>query len=127
MLGLREHVISRPADLDAFFEAHPLHRYYGGENAFTLDEYLQALTGAGFTLTQVLAPLDSVINYAPHTRATLIDEIADRVGQKVPHAGPLVGHLLRVRPLWAIARTALRPIDHRPGRLYSFIAHRPAR
>ncbi|HJW52616.1 MAG TPA: hypothetical protein VJ501_11440, partial [Burkholderiaceae bacterium] len=126
LLALREHVISRPEDLTAFFEVHPLHRYYGGENAYTLDRYVQALVDPGFALSRVLAPLDSAINFAPHSQATLIDEIAGRVGQRVPGAGGLVGRLLRLRPIWAIARTALRPVDHRPGRLYSFIAHRPA-
>ena len=33
-LGVREHVISREADLARFLEQHPLHRLYGGEHAF---------------------------------------------------------------------------------------------
>ena len=43
-IATREHVISRPEDLPAFLESHPLHKLYGGEHAYLLDEYLGAIT-----------------------------------------------------------------------------------
>src|SRR5262245_9884047 len=43
-VAVREHVISRETDLQEFLDDHPLHRLYGGENAFLLDRYLGALS-----------------------------------------------------------------------------------
>lgn len=125
LLAVREHVISKPEDLPAFLDIHPLHKLYGGENAFLLPQYEAALRGAGFRLDTVLTPLESAINYAPYTLATLQAEIATRISRPLPSIKPLVAMLLRVPFLWAIARRVLQCVDHRPGRLYSFIAHRP--
>ncbi len=62
-IATREHVISRADDIEAFRAHHPLHRLYGGENAFMLREYARSLQGAGFKQFQMLGPYDSVINY----------------------------------------------------------------
>lgn len=125
LIAVREHVISRPEDLPAFLEAHPLHRYYGGENAFLLQQYEDAIRGCGLRLQQTLAPLESPVNYAPFTLDALQAEIAQRVNRRVPGAGAIVRGLLRLPGAWAIARNALALVDHRPGRLYSFVAVRP--
>ena len=125
LIAVREHVISRPEDLAAFLANHPLHKLYGGENAFMLDQYCRALTGAGFELQSVLAPLASPINYAPYTLESLQSELADRVGRHVPGCGALVRTCLRLPGVWPVVRALLGRVDHRPGRLYSFIARRP--
>lgn len=125
LIAVREHVISRPDDLPAFLDIHPLHRYYGGENAFLLGHYQDAIRAAGFRLQQTLAPLESPINYAPHDLRGLQREIAARVGARVPGGRMVVGALLRLPGAWPLARLALKKIDHRPGRLYSFVAERP--
>jgi SAM-dependent methyltransferase len=125
LIAVREHVISRPQDLPAFLELHPLHKLYGGENAFELATYETAILGAGLRLEVVLAPFDSPINYAPHTLASLQKEVAMRVGRALPGAVPLLRWLLGVAPVWTLARYMLTLFDHRPGRHYSFVAMRP--
>lgn len=125
LLAVREHVISRAEDLPVFLDLHPLHRLYGGENAFLLPQYAAAIRAAGFRLDTVLAPLESAINYAPHTEASLKAEIAARISRRVPGAKQLVAGVLGVPPFWAIARRLFERFDNRPGRLYSFIARRP--
>lgn len=125
LVAIREHVISRPEDLPAFLEVHPLHKLYGGENAFLLAQYTDAITAAGFRLDKVLAPFDSAVNFAPHTLDSLRTEIAARAGSALPGSAGVVGALLKTAPVWALARHALNRVDRRPGRLYSFIAHRP--
>ena len=125
LLAVREHVISRPEDLPAFLDLHPLHKLYGGENAFLLPQYEAAIRAAGFRLNSVLAPLESAINYAPYTEVSLRTELAARISRGLPGAKQLVAGLLGLPPLWAVARRLLERIDHRPGRLYSFIAERP--
>lgn len=125
LLAVREHVISRPEDLPVFLELHPLHKLYGGENAFLLPQYEAAIVAAGFRLDTVLAPFDSAINYAPYTEASLKVELATRISRGLPGAKQLIAGLLGVPKLWAVARRVLGRVDHRPGRLYSFIAQRP--
>lgn len=125
LIAVREHVISLPEDLAAFFEIHPLHKLYGGENAFLLSQYEAAIQSAGFELDTVLTPLESPINYAPYTLSTLHAELAQRVGARLPGAGAPLRWLLGMPCVWSLARPLLDRFDHRPGRLYSFIARHP--
>jgi SAM-dependent methyltransferase len=125
LIAVREHVISRPEDLPAFLDLHPLHKLYGGENAFVLDQYVGAIEYAGFLLERVLTPFESPINFAPYTKATLEQELAQRMTRGVPLLYSLVCALLRMPALWKFALPVLTRIDHRPGRLYSFVCKRP--
>jgi SAM-dependent methyltransferase len=125
LLAVREHVISRPEDLPVFLEAHPLHKVYGGENAFPLMRYEEAICGAGFQLDTVLSPLQSPINFAPHTLSSLQAELARRVVARVSGAEAPVRWLLGIPGVWPVLRALLGYVDHRPGRLYSFVARRP--
>jgi SAM-dependent methyltransferase len=124
LVAVREHVISHRKDLPAFLSRHPLHHLYGGENAFLLSEYTDALSKAGFETESVLFPLESAINYAPYSEDTLKDAMADRVGAALPIRGA-VRRALSLPGFWSVARTVLSWIDHRPGRLYSFVCTRP--
>lgn len=125
LLAIREHVISREEDLPEFFDLHPLHKLYGGENAFLLHEYVNALSSAGFRVTRVIAPLQSAVNYAPHTKSSLIAEISARANLAVRGSGSVIERLLRAPAVWPVAVSLLTRIDQRPGRLYSFVAVRP--
>jgi SAM-dependent methyltransferase len=125
LIAVREHVLSRQADLPAFLARHPLHHLYGGENAFLLDQYLAALKQSGLRIARVLAPLESPINFAPHSLAGLQDEIAAKASGDIPHAKSMLRGLLSIPVVWKLARAVLGRADHRPGRLYSFIADRP--
>ena len=127
-IATREHVINRPQDLAAFLEAHPLHRYYGGEHAHLLSAYTEAIRTSGLTLSKVMGPFDSPINYFPVTtaqlRALLIAPLARVLGARA------AGFLTSERHWWGrwcfarivALRTALATT---PGRLYSFVADRP--
>ena len=122
LVAIREHVISRPSDLPRFLEQHPLHRLYGGENALLLSQYRAAIAGAGFRELGVLTPWSSPINYAPRSLSGLQDELALRLTRPLPALRPLVRAGLNVRVLWQPLRALLERVDHRPGRLYSFVA-----
>lgn len=67
-VSVRDHVIYNEKDKQLFLEAHPLHKYYGGENAFTLAQYSSAFMKANLEIITILHHFDSVINYAPMTR-----------------------------------------------------------
>ena len=110
-LAVREHVITRDEDLVAFQNAHPLHRFYGGENAFRLDQYMGAIKNAGLELEQVLSPFASDINLSPQSRRVLL---SNQPGwwRALPNS---IG-------LWLLTRAGVR--SNAPGRLYSFMARK---
>ena len=114
-VATREHVISRPEDLPAFLQSHPLHHLYGGENAYMLDEYVASIESAGIRLERVLNPLQSAINLHPETLAGVRKRIATRLAFPFPGMIP------------AFAITMLGRYLKLPGRLYSFAGTRRAR
>lgn len=122
-IAVRDHVISSFHDLSAFLKSHPLHELYGGENAFQLNQYLDAMRAAGFRVERVLRPFDSVINYAPYTRESLRDEFKRRLG-KLP-LGRVVGRLLDGDLMMTVGLAVLSRVDRRPGRLFSFVCGKP--
>jgi SAM-dependent methyltransferase len=124
LIAVREHVISRQKDLPTFLAHHPLHHLYGGESAFLLSEYTEALSRAGFELTSVLSPLESAINYAPYSEESLKRAVADRTGRSAALRNVVRG-ALNLPGAWPVVRTLLSWVDHRPGRLYSFVCNRP--
>jgi SAM-dependent methyltransferase len=112
MLATREHVISRREDLPAFLASHALHKFYGGEHAYLLAEYQEAITDAGLALESSLNPLQSNINLFPMTLSDHRKLLAERL--RLP--------TVLVRP-WLMAWYGDRLND--PGRLYTFRARRP--
>ncbi len=123
-VAVREHVISRHGHLEAFLNAHPLHHLYGGENAFLLNEYLEAFREAGFKVEAVLRPLTSTINFAPQTMDTLRSELVDRAAI-VPGAASVLRTVLRSERRFSKVLSMLSHFDNRPGRLYSFVCSKP--
>jgi hypothetical protein len=109
LLAIREHVITRAKDLDAFLAGHPLHRLYGGENAYVLEDYECAIRSAGIRLTQVLNPAASDVNLFPDTQHAMKSRLAAKV--HLPWPGLIPNALLRL--IGASSRV--------PGRHYSFV------
>lgn len=124
LVAVREHVISRREDLPSFLNIHPLHKLYGGENAFLLKEYTSALDHAGFDIRTILAPFESPINYYPHTSESLRDEIVAR-SSLIPGSSAIIRRLLSIKPLFFLTLRLLSAVDSRPGRLYSFFCNKP--
>jgi len=113
-VATREHVISKREDLQAFLEAHPLHRLYGGEHAYFVAEYIDAIKQAGLRLTRILNPLESDINLFPDTRQAVKMKLAAKI--KWPWPGLIPDAAL------ALLGSTLRT----PGRLYTFIGRKAA-
>ncbi len=109
-VATRDHVISRQGDLEQFLENHPLHRFYGGENAYLLAEYTDAIEAGGMRLGHVLNPMQSDINLFPATLASVKESWAKKL--RLPSG--------RWVPKFALALAGQR--SSVPGRLYSFIA-----
>ena len=107
-IATREHVISRHEDLPVFLASHPLHKLYGGENAYLLAEYLAAIEGAGIRLSAVLNPYQSDINLFPETKIGVKRRIARKLGVRTLYV-----------PEWVLGW--LGRWNNAPGRLYSFV------
>jgi SAM-dependent methyltransferase len=118
-LAVREHVISKHADLKKFQDSHPLHNLYGGEHAFLLKEYLDALKQSGFSAVEKWGPLESAINYYPHSTASLRREVVRRAWNL-----PGLNFVLSFGPAFRLCLRLLSIVDSRPGRLYSFLCEK---
>ena len=119
-IATREHIISEYQDLEIFLQTHPLHQLYGGENAFLLKQYYEAIAQAGLILRDSYGQYQSVINYAPTTRSQHQQNIANKLEKYLdsrfakwicsqPNFIELINNIYTWR-------------DRTPGRLYSFVA-----
>jgi SAM-dependent methyltransferase len=124
LVAVRDHVLSRAEDLDEFLAVHPLHRLYGGENAYLLNEYTSALRGAGLDIVKTLSPFGSQINFAPLSAEALVEELTSRLQEKTSISLPLRWIGKSRSAFWMLCRI-LDLIDSRPGRLYSFVCRKP--
>lgn len=128
MVATREHVISKQEDLQAFLDSHALHKFYGGENAFLLDEYLSAIQAAGLQVQRAMAPLDSPINYFPMSVEQCFTyctrPIAAIIGWSLTSLLFNSNHALG-KTLMRLLVSVLNYRDQTPGRLYSFVAIKP--
>lgn len=107
-LSIREHVISKKSDLNAFLASHPLQHLYGGEHAYTLKEYLSAFNNAGFKKIKTIKTYDSDMNTLPNSLDSISNSYLKRL--KLPRLKILKTSILKLKNF----------IDHTPGRLYSF-------
>ncbi|MFN4973364.1 MAG: class I SAM-dependent methyltransferase [Bacteroidota bacterium] len=119
-IAVREHVISSQSDLSLFLAKHPLHKLYGGENAFTLAQYKEAILSSGMKLNKVLHPYASEINYAPLSQSDLKLQFAHSVAKLTGKKLALT--LLAFEPIFKVLCAIKSFFYHEPGRLYSFIA-----
>ena len=126
-LAVREHVVENyGASLAAFLEQHPLHWLYGGENAFTMNDYQAAIREAGFRKLHVIRPYGAVMNVSvssmalQHERYLLALESFCGTALTSPLRKCA---FLRARVM-ALGSVCLNLLSRAPGRLYSFSAMR---
>lgn len=113
LITIRDHVVKDENDKQRFLKKHPLHHLYGGENAFRIEEYSDAITSAGLKIEKMITPSESPINYEPWSK-TRVKEILEK------RFGNVVGRITFLAPLaWSLLKIRL---DRMPGKLYSFIA-----
>lgn len=125
-LTVRDHVINSEANRQEFLKLHPLHKYYGGENAFSQGEYERALINAGFKINKVLRYFDSVINFSPEKEPlqTIVKQRNDLMKKKFPKMSKFA--ITRFILLTVFSLKHGKPDNDKniTGRMYSFIATR---
>ncbi len=129
LLTTRDHVVFSEKDKKAFLNAHPLQKYYGGENAFTPLEYQKAITDAGASIQKEYKYYDTVINYFPRTIADLNNDIAIRNNKLKKHLCGKIGVLASFPFIfelykWVKGIDVSDALDETkiPGRMYSYVA-----
>lgn len=116
---VRDHVIFNEKDKQWFLENHPLQKYYGGENAFTPNEYKNAMEKANLKVAEELKFFDSEINFFPETQ----EQVNNRKQQ-------IVNSLKRNWVLKFFPKLIQEKMEKKlseierqiPGRMYSYIA-----
>jgi len=122
LLSTREHVADDEQQLAAFRDEHPLHRFYGGENAYPLDRYLRSFANAGLRVKETWGPIESILNFFPgteHERQISLRQVAN-------HSYFRLGRLLSWSDRFKqvqVRRHTRR--DRTPGRIFSFLIEKP--
>jgi ubiquinone/menaquinone biosynthesis C-methylase UbiE len=120
LFTVRDHIIFNDLDKAWFLEKHPLQKFYGGENAFTTEEYKKAMNLAGLNVLLELKFFDNVINFFP-------------LNVKKIRRKKQIAHFLTLIPTWLLNRLPKRfpnlveDMNEKniPGRMYSYIAIKP--
>lgn len=130
-VSVRDHVIFSPKDKDWFLTNHPLHKFYGGENAYSPDEYRNAIEQAGAQVIEEFKYFDHIINYHSMPEEN-IEKLHRAYIIKVRKQFNNKFGVFAKLPFSFQIYKLLKPIDIRaglderkiPGRLYTYIARK---
>jgi ubiquinone/menaquinone biosynthesis C-methylase UbiE len=129
LLTVRDHVVYNKQDKEWFLENHPLQKFYGGENAFSEDEYKAAIQEAGLTIKITLKHFESVINYFPLSKEikesteSKNQDFIDSVVQRKLGVLSKVKFIRRMAELYVESKVGKAYDETKiPGRVYTFIA-----
>lgn len=125
LLTVRDHVIFNESDKQWFLKSHPLHKFYGGENAFTSGQYRKAIELAGGKIIKELKHYDSVLNYFPETKESLENQVKEEeklIRQKLKDKLGFIGASGLVYGIYKMIFN-FHPLNEKkiPGRMYSYI------
>lgn len=133
LLTTRDHVIYNEKDKIWFLNSHPLHKFYGGENAFTEKEYRNAIFSTGLEIRKSFKHFESVINYYPMSRSAFNNRTEERrrlVKESLKNKLPaLLSTNLFIQKLYSIFVNVRigKVFDEKkvPGRMITFFAIKP--
>ena len=129
LITVRDHVIYNQKDKQWFLETHPLQKFYGGENAFSVKEYRKAMTDVGFDIKREYKHFENVINYFPLKAEQKKNREIEYEGFVTGLIKRKLGILIKIKLLKKIATEYVEsklglPFDETkiPGRMYTFLA-----
>jgi len=128
--SIRDHIINVKKDLAEFLESHPLHKFYGGENAYTLTEYKKAIRQAGLNIIKELLHFDSIINYSPLTKEEVKNKLLNIEKKKIEEISKKYGNFINTEIMIYVYKRYRNlkygnPFrNNKPGSLVSFIAQK---
>lgn len=119
IIAAREPVVDDyKGGLQTFLDAQPDHQLYGGENAFTHHDYLDAFRLKQVSLLHDLGPYDSIINLAPGSFASLESMLLNS------RTGRILNRFLPSSIVYRLGILVLKTQYKEQGRLYTFVAKR---
>jgi SAM-dependent methyltransferase len=89
-LTVRDHVVFDDKDKTLFLTSHALQKFYHGENAFSPDEYKNAIKQSRLKLINEFKYFDSAINYFPKSD----DEIQNKHSRRIDGIRTQIKHRL---------------------------------
>lgn len=127
--SVRDHVVFDKKDKKWFLKAHPLQKYYGGENAYSAYIYRQAIEKTDLVIEKELKFYDSVINYFPLSIHDFENKYQQEKEYAINHLKGKIGFLANSKLLQGlylyfkkINKHDCYDEKHIPGRMYSYIA-----
>ncbi|PQJ73328.1 class I SAM-dependent methyltransferase [Polaribacter butkevichii] len=128
-MTIRDHVIFNKKDKEWFLEKHPLHKFYGGENAFKPEEYKNAMEKAGLEVVKELKYYDSIINYFPSSKEDIINMFKVKQSKAILSLDKKIGFLSKfsfIQKMYfrriGLFKENVYDESRIPGRMYSYIA-----
>jgi ubiquinone/menaquinone biosynthesis C-methylase UbiE len=125
---VRDHAIFDEDDKKWFLENHPLHKFYGGENAFTPAEYKNAMQNAGLKIKKEIKYYDSIINYFPTSAEEISILFQIKKDKAILHLNKKIGVLSKVDFLQKmyfkkinLNKNSVYDENKIPGRMYSYL------
>ncbi len=129
LLTIRDHVIFDETDKQRFLTHHPLQKFYGGENAFTSEEYRNAMIKAGLEIVKEIKYFDSIVNFFPLTAQEIENLPQETKKKRTKYLKQKIGFLVNIPFVSTIYNAYLNkkvgnPLDEKTvaGRMYSYIA-----
>ncbi len=129
-MTIRDHVVFGEKDKQWFLEMHLLQKYYGGENAFSPDEYKNAMQKAGLELKEEIKHYENVVNFFPANAEDIKNHISNQYAQRKKFLVQKVGFLANIPPFIQMYNLYLdvkvgkiKPLDENnvAGRMYSYV------
>jgi ubiquinone/menaquinone biosynthesis C-methylase UbiE len=128
-ITVRDHVILDEEDKKLFLVNHPLQKFYGGENAFTSKQYIQAICKAGLDLKAEIKYYESVINYFPLTLQDIATIFENKVIARRLNLYKKIGVLSYLFPFFKLysiyldkKKESIFSDSDVYGRMYSYLA-----
>jgi SAM-dependent methyltransferase len=125
LLTIRDHVIFDEKDKEWFLDNHSLHKFYGGENAFTEERYKEAFKNAGLTVIKHLKHYESVINYFPLSTEEYNIRILEEEKRLKNILVSKIGFLGNLKPILKLYKLKngfnIYNETNVPGRMHSFL------
>ncbi len=121
VLTLRDHVISKSEDLQAFLNRHPLHKFYGGEHAFLLSDYENAFINSGLKIKSKFGPLSSNFNYFPVSEESIKMKIRGLLKPEINIIEYYLSRFMSAQNIISKYGDIASERLNDPGRLYSYL------
>ena len=127
-ITIRDHIIFDECDKEWFLENHPLQKFYGGENAFTPDEYKIAMIKAGLKIEKEIKYFDSIINYFPTSKEEISNMFQFAKNKAILHLNNKIGVLSKISFLQemyfkkiGLSKESVYDEKKISGRMYSYL------